>query len=80
MPIILDIQVRFGNRAGVASGLCYTTGQAKGKMVFDDIIVGEPVVCALFNQQIMSIASSSAVISAQSFSQSTYASAIAQQG
>ena len=79
-PIILDITVQYANRAGVSSGACFTTGQTKGKQVFDDFIVGTPVVVGLFNQQILSIASSSAVVSAQAFSQSTFASAVSQQG
>ena len=79
-PIILDIKAKFANRASVSSGLCYTTGRVKGKMVFDDFICGTPVVVGLFNSQIISIASSSAVLSAQAFSQSTTASALSQQG
>jgi len=79
-PIILDVKVKYANRASVSSGLCYTTGRTKGKMVFDDFICGTPVVVACFNQQILSIASSSAVLSAQAFSQSTFASAVSQQG
>jgi hypothetical protein len=78
-PIILDIKAKFANRAGVSSGLCFTNGQTKGKQVYDDFIVGTPVVVGCFNQQILSIASSSAVISAQAFSQSTFASAVSQQ-
>jgi hypothetical protein len=77
-PVILDIKCKFANRAAIASGLCYTNGQTKGKQVHDDIICGTPVVVGLFNQQILSIASSSAVISAQAFSQATTASALAQ--
>jgi hypothetical protein len=79
-PIILDIKVKFANRSAVASGLCFTNGQTKGQQVYDDIMVGTPVCVGLFNQHILSIASSSAVISSQAFSQSTYAAAVAQQG
>jgi hypothetical protein len=79
-PIILDIKVKFANRAALASGLCFTNGQTKGQQVRDDFIIGSPVVVGLFNQQILSIASSSAVISSQAFSQSTTAAALAQQG
>ena len=79
-PIILDIKIKVANRAAISSGLCFTNGQTKGKQVFDDFIVGTPVVVGLFNQQILSIASSSAVVSAQAFSQSTFASAVSQQG
>ena len=80
MPIIVDVRVRFANRAGVSDGLCYTTGQHKGQAKFDDFMVGQPCCVALFNQQILSIASSSAVLSSQAFSQSTFASAVSQQG
>jgi hypothetical protein len=79
-PIILDIEAVFANRAALASGLCFTNGQTKGQQVRDDFIVGQPVIVGLFNQQILSIASSSAVISSQAFSQSTTAAALAQQG
>ena len=79
-PIIVNARVRFQNNAGVSDGICYSTGQHKGKACFDDVLVGTPVCVALFNQQILSIASSSAVLSAQAFSQSTFASAVSQQG
>ena len=79
-PIILDVKAKFANRSAVDSGLCFTNGQAKGKFVFEDIMVGQPVLVGLFNSNIISIASSSAVLSAQAFSQSTFASAVSQQG
>jgi hypothetical protein len=79
-PIVLTVKARFANRSAISSGLCFTNGQTKCKQVYDDIMVGEPVLVACFDQQILSIASSSAVISAQAFSQSTYASAVSQQG
>jgi hypothetical protein len=79
-PIILDVKCKFANRAAVGSGLCFNTGMTKGRQIYDDFIVGSPVCVGLFNQQIISIASSSAVISAQAFSMSTAASALSQQG
>ena len=79
-PIVLDIKARFANRAAVCSGLAYAGPQAIGKQTFSDIIVGSPVVVACYNQQILSITSSSAVLSSQAFSQSTTASALASQG
>jgi len=79
-PIILDISCRFANRSAVCSGLAYAGPQCLGKQTFDDIMVGDPVVVAMFNQQILSITSSSAVLSSQAFSQSTTASALASQG
>ena len=77
-PIIMDIKCKFANRAAVSSGACFTNGMAKGRYVFEDIICGEPVCVGLFNQQILSIAASSAVLSAQAFSQQTYAAAVSQ--
>ena len=74
-PIILDCECVFANKAAITSGLCFTNGQVKGRMVFEDFICGQPVLVGLFDQQILSIASSSAVLSAQSFSQSTFAAA-----
>ena len=79
-PIILDINCRFANRSAVCSGLAYAGPQCVGKQTFDDIMVGDPVCVACFNQQILSITSSSAVLSSQAFSQSTTASALASQG
>jgi hypothetical protein len=79
-PVLIDVLVKFANRAAVSSGLAYTNGQTKGKQVYEDFMIGDPCVVALFNKQILSIASSSAVLSAQAFSQSTYAAAISQQG
>ena len=43
---------------------------------FENIIVGEPIMVACFNQNVMSIASSSAVLSSQAFSQATTAAAL----
>ena len=77
-PVILDLKVKFANRAAISSGLCFTNGQSRGQQFYDDFICGTPVCVGLFNQQILSIASSSAVISAQAFSQATTASALAQ--
>ena len=77
-PIILDVKAKFANRAAVSSGACFTNGMAQGKYTFEDILVGEPVLVGCFDQQILSIASSSAVLSAQAFSASTYASAVSQ--
>ena len=78
-PIILDINCRFANRSAVCSGLAYAGPQCIGKQTFDDFMVGDPVCVACFNQQILSINSSSAVLSSQAFSQSTTASALASQ-
>ena len=77
-PIIIDCRVRFANRSAVSSGALFTTGKNKGMAVFEDIMVGQPVLVGLFDQQILSVSSSSAVLSAQAFSQSTYAAAVSQ--
>ena len=76
-PVTLDIRCKFQNRASVATGACYTTGTTKGKHVFEDFMVGTPVLVGCFNNAILSIASSSAVLSQQSFSQATAAAALA---
>ena len=79
-PIIADVRVKFGGRSAVKSGLVFNNGQTKGGVqIYDDILVGTPVLCACYNQQILSLASSSAVLSAQAFSQQTFSSAISQQ-
>ena len=79
-PVIFDVKCRYRNTSAVCSGLNYTTGQSKGVQVYDDFMVGTPVLVGCFNSQILSIASSSAVISAQAFSASTAAAALAQNG
>jgi hypothetical protein len=79
-PIILDIRAIFACKSAVTSGACFTNGQCKGKMTFEDFGIGQPVVVGLFDQQILSIASSSAVISSQAFSMSTLAAAVSQGG
>ena len=78
-PIIADVKVKFGGRSGVKSGLVFSNGQTKGVQIYDDFIVGTPCLVACYNQQILSLASSSGVLSSQAFSQATYASAISQQ-
>ena len=80
-PVIFDISVKFRNMAGVSSGFVYNSGATKGgRQVYDDFICGTPVIVGCFNSQILSIASSSAVISAQAFSASTASAALAQNG
>ena len=77
-PIIIDARVKFANRSAVASGALFSTGKTKGMNVYEDIMVGQPVMVGLFDNQILSLSSSSAVLSAQAFSQSTYAAAVSQ--
>ena len=76
-PITLDIRIKFANRASYSGGACYTTGcGVKGKMEFEDFIVGEPIMVGCFHQNVMSIAASSSVLSSQAFSQATTAAAL----
>ena len=76
-PITVDIECEFANRAVYSGGECFTTGcGVKGKMAFEDLIIGEPVLVGCFNQNVMSIASSSSVLSSQAFSQATTAAAL----
>jgi len=73
-PITLDAKIRYANKAAVADGACFTVGNGVlGRMVFEDFIVGEPVLVGLFDQNILTIAESSAVLSFQAFSQATTA-------
>ena len=76
-PITLDVKIEFANRAAYAGGACFTTGLGvKGKMTFEDFIIGEPIMVGCFHQNVMSIAASSAVLSSQAFSQATTAAAL----
>jgi hypothetical protein len=73
-PITLDAKIRYANKASVSDGACFTVGNGVlGRMVFEDYIVGEPVLVGLFDQNILTIAESSAVLSSQAFSQATTA-------
>ena len=76
-PITLTVRVKFANRAAYSGGLCFSTGLSKGKMQFEDMLIGEPILVGIFTQNVISIAASSAVISAQAFSQATTAAALA---
>ena len=76
-PITLDVKVRFANRATHSGGACFSLGQGvKGKCQFEQIIIGEPTLVGCFHQNVMSIAASSSVLSAQAFSQATTAAAL----
>lgn len=76
-PITLDLKVEFANRSTHSGGACFTTGVGvKGKMQFENIIIGEPTLVGLFHQNVMSIAASSSVLSSQAFSQATTAAAL----
>ena len=71
-PVTIDCTLRFANRAAYAGGACFSVGTgSRGQMVFEDAIIGEPVMVACFDSQILSIGESSAVLSAQVFSQQT---------
>ena len=74
-PIILDVRIKFQNRSAVQSGALFS-GQVNGACIFEDIIVGTPVMVGLFQKQQLTIAPSSAVLSAQNLSQSTFAAAV----
>ena len=57
--------------------MCYSTGQQRGQVEIEDMIVGEPILVGIFTQNVLSIAQSSAVLSSQSFSQASTAAALA---
>ena len=76
-PVTFDIKIKFANRAAYRGGACYSTGQTKGQMIFEDVLIGTPVVVGLFHSNVLTLSSSAGVLSSQSFSQATTAAALA---
>jgi hypothetical protein len=76
-PITLDVKVRFANKSFGVGGEQFSGLFVKGQQALPDIICGEPVLVGMFQNHLVNLAASSAVLSAQAFSSSTVASALA---
>lgn len=77
-PIQITAEVYFANKCQFIEGLyAYDEKAPRGPMVFRDCISARPVLVGLFDKQVIQIASSSAVLSAQNLSQASAAQILA---
>ena len=77
-PIQITCDVEFQNRCQFIEGLyAYDEKAPRGPMVFKDYINARPVLVGIFDKQVLQIASSSAVLSAQNISQASFSQIVA---
>ena len=77
-PIQVSCDVEFVNKCQFIEGLyAYDSKGPRGPMVFNDYINARPVLVGIFDKQVLQIASSSAVLSAQNISQASFSQIVA---
>ena len=76
-PIQISATVVYQNKCNFTSGLCYSDPRAAGPVLHRDYIAARGVCCGIFDKQVLQIASSSSVLSAQNFTQATASSLLA---
>ena len=77
-PIQVTCDVSFVNKCQFIEGLyAYDEKGPRGPMVFKDYINARPVLVGIFDKQVLQIASSSAVLSAQNISQASFSQIVA---
>lgn len=77
-PIQVSCDVSFVNKCQFIEGLyAYDEKGPRGPMVFKDYINARPVLVGIFDKQVLQIASSSAVLSAQNISQASFSQIVA---
>ena len=77
-PIQISCEVEFVNKCQFVEGLYgYDEKGPRGPMVFKDYINARPVLVGIFDKQVLQIASSSAVLSAQNISQASFSQIVA---
>ena len=77
-PIQISCDVEFVNKCQFIEGLyAYDEKGPRGPMVFSDYINARPVLVGIFDKQVLQIASSSAVLSAQNISQASFSQIVA---
>ena len=77
-PIQISCHVEFVNKCQFIEGLYgYDEKGPRGPMVFKDYINARPVLVGIFDKQVLQIASSSAVLSAQNISQASFSQIVA---
>ena len=73
-PIQISVDVKFANKCQFVEGLyAYDEKLPRGAVTFQDCINARPVLVGIFDKQVLQIASSSAVLSAQNLSQASFA-------
>ena len=70
-PIQISVNCSFENKCAFIDGIYANDSAIKGPIVWKDYIKARPVVVGIFDKQVIQIASSSAVLSAQNLSQNT---------
>ena len=77
-PIQISCEVDFVNKCKFIEGLyAYDEKGPRGPMTFADYINARPVLVGIFDKQVLQIASSSAVLSAQNISQASFSQIVA---
>ena len=77
-PIQISCDVEFVNKCQFVEGLYgYDEKGPRGPMVFKDYINARPVLVGIFDKQVLQVASSSAVLSAQNISQASFSQIVA---
>ena len=77
-PIQISCDVSFVNKCQFIEGLYgYDEKGPRGAMVFKDYINARPVLVGIFDKQVLQVASSSAVLSAQNISQASFSQIVA---
>ena len=77
-PIQISCEVSFRNKCQFIEGLyAYDEKGPRGPMAFKDYINARPVLVGIFDKQVLQIASSSAVLSAQNISQASFSQIVA---
>jgi len=76
-PIQITAEIIYQNRCTFVTGLQYSDFRAAGPILHRDYIGARGVCVGIFDKQVLQIASSSSVLSAQNFTQSTTASLLA---
>ena len=76
-PIQISAEIVYQNRCTFVSGMQYSDFRAAGPILHRDYIAARGVCVGIFDKQVLQIASSSSVLSAQNFTQSTAASLLA---
>ena len=73
-PIQVTVEAKFMNKCSFLDGIKYSDHRASGAIVHRDYIQARAVVVGIYDKQVLQISSSSSVLSAQNFTQSTTAS------
>ena len=70
-PITISATIEFQNRSTLVTGLKYSDVRSPGAITFTEPIAAKACMVGIFDRQVLQIASSSAVLSAQNYSAAT---------